>query len=353
MPLGCSTHRAAIYDRCESTKVADLDDIVAVRWERVLDGHSEAVVEVGRNGSCCAALDRVRTWRHELVIWRGNEQVWSGPLMLPEYGVNSSMLRARDRWTWLDAHAIRRDMEISGDYTDVAVELLEHALTHPDGGGDETCILPFLDARPTGVWTDVEYKANQRTMGAELRNLTRGPLNATFVGRSLVLFGPQPLSTTAVLQDKDFLTDLTVVEDGFAFATRVIVVGEGVTASCGGTDPYYGLVERIINDNTITSVRGARALACAELEVASQPPLVVSVPTGAQLAPDAPVTISELIPGVEVPVWSKRTCREVNQHLVLTQLVVEETAEGEKVMVTLAPGGALAGNEEGGLDAAA
>jgi hypothetical protein len=353
MPLGCSTHRAAIYDRCESAKVADLDDIIQVRWERVLDGHSEAIVEIGRNGSCCKALDRIRTWRHELVIWRGNEQVWSGPLIMNEFGVSSTVLRARDRWAWLDAHAIRRDMEISGDYTDVAVELLEHALAHPDGSQDETCILPFLDARATGVWTDVEYKAYQRSMGAELRNLARGPLNATFIGRRLVLFGPYPLSTTAVLQDKDFLDDITVVEDGFSYASRVIVVGEGVIASCGGTDPYYGLVERIITDNTITTERAARALACAELSTASQPPVVVSVPSGAQLSPEAPVTISELIPGVEVPVWSKRTCREVNQRLVLTRLVVEETHAGERVLVTLAPGNSLTGEGDGALDATA
>ena len=345
--LGCGNYRAAVFDRCESAKVADLDDITYLMWQRVLDGHSEAVVEVGRNAACCRALENVRAGRHELVIWRDNEQVWSGPLMLPDYDADVSVLRARDRWVQLDGHAIRDDMELSGDYTDIAVTLLRHALAHPDGGADETCILPNLDARPTGVLTDVEYKAYQRSMGAELRNLVRGPLNATFLGRRLVLFGPQGLGRTAMLQDKDFLDQITVVEDGYALATRVIVVGDGVVGVCGGTDPYYGLWERIIQDNTITSQRGAEALACAELQ--SHPPLVVSVPNGAQLSQKAPVSIQELVPGVVVPVWSQQTCREVNQNLVLTRLQVEYGQGVEKVMVTLSPGSELTGAEAGGF----
>src|SRR5690625_5581383 len=79
--LGCGTHRAAIFDRCESIKVADLDDVISGEWERLLDNASQATVEVGRNGDCCRALDQIVPWRHELVIWRDDEQVWSGPLM--------------------------------------------------------------------------------------------------------------------------------------------------------------------------------------------------------------------------------------------------------------------------------
>lgn len=341
--LGCGTHRAAIFDRCESIKVADLDDVISGEWERLLDNASQATVEVGRNGDCCRALDQIVPWRHELVIWRDDEQVWSGPLMDPEYHAGSTVLRARDRWAWLDVHAIRADMELSGDYTDVAVRLLQHALTHPDGGGDETCILADLDARETGVLTDVEYKAYQRSMGAELRNLVRGPLNATLLGRRLVLFGPQGLGRTAMLQDKDFLDEVTVVQDGYGMATRVVVVGDGVVGVCGGTDPFWGLIERIVTDNTITSVRGAEALACAELSAAQHPPMVVSVPNGAQLSQRAPVSIGELVPGVVVPVWSSRTCRTVNQNLVLTRLLVEWDNEGERVAVTLSPGGELSG----------
>lgn len=348
--LGCGTYRAAIFDRCESAKIADLDDVVFGMWQRILDGTSQAEVEVGRNGACCRALDRIVPWRHELVIWRDREQVWSGPLLDPEYGSSSTVLRARDRWAWLDVHAIRRDMELSGDYTDIAVTLLEHALTHPDGSEDETCILANLDARSTGVLTDVEYKAYQRSMGAELRNLVRGPLNATFLGRRLVLFGPQGLGRTAMLQDKNFLDDVTVVQDGYGMATRVVVVGDGVIGSCGGTDPFWGLIERIITDNTITSVRGAEALACAELSAAQHPPMVVSVPNGARLSQQAPVSISELVPGMVVPVWSSRTCRTVNQDLVLTRLQVQWDSSGEQVAVTLAPGGELSGSNNVGGD---
>ncbi|MER7114124.1 hypothetical protein ABT332_06505 [Saccharomonospora azurea] len=346
--LGCATHRAAVVDRETAQIVVELDDITDLWWQRVLDNHSEAEVTVGRAGHCCSRLSDVRSWRHELAIWRGRNEVWRGPIMQTRYGATHTTLRARDRWAWLDVRDVRETLEVEGDHTQAALKLIDEALRHPDGFPDETEIRHFLDARPTGVWGSFEYKPHQRSVGAELRNLAQGPLNATFVGRSLVIFGPAPLSTTALLQDKDFLADLEVLEDGYSTATRVTVVGQGVVASCGGTDPYYGLIERTINDQTITSVEGARALACATQASNNYPPVVLSVPNGVQLAPTAPVTVDELVPGVEIPVWSKRTCRDINQALTLTQLEVRESpGNGEQVNVTVAPGTVLTGTNTG------
>ncbi|WIX76016.1 hypothetical protein QRX50_31655 [Amycolatopsis carbonis] len=341
--LGCGDHKAAIYDRCEGQKLVDLDDITALSWGRALDTYSSALVTVGRAGSCCDLLTNMRSWRHELVIWRNNRQVWSGPIVRPVFGAGETTIAARDRWAWLDFRAVRADMTLTGDLTDIAVKLIEHGLTHPDGDfDDETCILAFLEAIPSGVYGSRDFKALQSMVGAELRNLTRGPLNATFLGRRLVLFGPKPLSRTAMLQDKDFMDELTVVEDGLSAVTRAYVAGQTVTATAGGTDPYYGLLEQIYQDQTVTTQFDAQTLAQAQVDTNRWPPLVISVPDGVQLAPDAPVDIDELVPGTEVPVWSSATCREVNQNLVLTKLdVTVSPDQGERGAVTLAPGTAL------------
>ena len=89
--LGCCTNTAAIYDRCESRKVLELDDVESIAWGRKLDQGSEANVAVGRNGQCCTGLDQIRTWRHELVVWRCGVQVWSGPITRITYGRNGTV----------------------------------------------------------------------------------------------------------------------------------------------------------------------------------------------------------------------------------------------------------------------
>src|SRR5690625_7682201 len=118
--LGCGTHRAAIFDRCESIKVADLDDVISGEWERLLDNASQATVEVGRNGDCCRALDQIVPWRHELGVWRDDEQGWPGPLMAPEYHAGSTVLRARARWAGRAVHALAADLELPGGCTAAA-----------------------------------------------------------------------------------------------------------------------------------------------------------------------------------------------------------------------------------------
>lgn len=339
--LGCGSHRAAVVDRETGQAVVHLDDITHVEWSRDLGRYSSAQVTVGRKGNCCSRLHMVRSWRHELVIWRDNDEVWRGPVVRPQFARGSTTIPARDAWAWLDKRIIRRDTNLDGDLTDIAMALIRQGLEHPDGGADETRILDYVDARPAGHTGAHEYKAGQRSVGVELRNLATGALNMTFLGRRLVLFGTEPLSRTAMIQDKHILDEITVLEDGLATATRVTVVGNGVVGSCGSTDPYYGLLEEIVNDPTISTSDAARQLACTIASTNRHPPVIVSVPDGAQLSPNAPVTIDQLVPGVAMPVWSQDTCRPLNQDLVLSRLQVRWEESGEQVLVTLEPGNVL------------
>src|SRR5690606_21649777 len=209
----------------------------------------------------------------------------------------------------------------------------------------ETGIRRHLDKRAAGVPGAREWEDDDGSVGQELRRLCQGALNATFLGPRLVLWGPYPLSRTALLQDANFLDPLSVKLDGWAMVTRAVVRGKGFTATCGGTDPYYGLLEGEVNDDSMTDRRDGQELACLEVATRKQPPLVLSIPDGARLAPDAPVTLDELVPGVEIPVWSKATCLEVNVDLVLTRLKVTDEPTGERVQVALAPGTVL-GDEQ-------
>lgn len=343
--LGCCVNTAAIWDRCERTKIVDLDDVTCLEWGRELDDLSDATVTVGRNATCCELFDKVRTWRHQLVISRCGRPVWSGPILRTTYNADDTVFEAVDPLAWLDRRLVRADAERCGSLTDIARELITEALTHPDGAADETCLL--FDYRGCGHSGCRKYEACKSTTAAELRTLARGPFNFTAVGRRIVLWcGGATLGRTTMLQDKNFLGDLSVVEDGYELATAVCVQGKAVTAYCGGTDPYYGLIEVTIKDDTITTETDAMALACQEVAARNRPPLVLSVPDGIRLDPTAPVTMDELVPGVLIPVWSSSTCRTVSEDMALTRVRVtqgcsDDHGADESVAITVAPAASI------------
>lgn len=89
-------HTAFIYDRGGRRRIGTIGDISEIRWSRVRDGISEANVRL--EGESCgknaALLENARTKRHELVIFRGDERVWEGPLS-----------RIATHSTWAEFHA--------------------------------------------------------------------------------------------------------------------------------------------------------------------------------------------------------------------------------------------------------
>lgn len=353
--LGCCDNRATIWDRCGGTKIVDLDAVTCVSYGRDLDDLSEASVTVGRDGTCCDLLDNVRTWRHQLVIHRCGELVWSGPILRLTYNQDDTKIDAVDGLAWLDRRLVRTSREECGGLADIAAGLIAEGLTHPDGAADRTCLeVEYRGCEHTGCR---KYEACQTTVAAELRSLAKGSLNFTMVGRLLVVWcggaATTPMGRTTTLQDKHFMGALSVIEDGYSAATAVCVQGKGVTGYCGGTDDYLDLLEVTVKDDTITTVADATALACQEVAARSRPPLILSVPDGVRLDPSAPVDFAQLVPGAVIPVWSSSTCRTVSEEMALTQVRVQQGCSGEggeeQVTITLAPRaslGTLAGTDD-------
>lgn len=344
-PLGCCVNTASIWDRCLTTKITDLDDVTCIEYSRELDDLSEASVTVGRNGTCCDMLDQVRSWRHNLVIERCGELVWSGPIMRPTYRTDETVIEAVDGMAWLDRRLVRTDREVCGSLVDVARDVIAEGLVHPDGGRDETCMQ--FEYRGCAHEGCRKFEACRTSVAAELRSLARGPLNWVTIGRRVVVWcGGATLGRVNMLQDKDFMGELAVVEDGYAYASAVCVQGKGVTGYCGGTTDDGVLVEITVKDDTVTTQEDADALACQEVAARDQPPVVLSVPNGIRLDPRAPVSFSELVPGVVMPIWSSATCRTVNQDMALTRVRVRQGCGGEgsdeeEVAITVAPASSI------------
>jgi hypothetical protein len=186
-----------------------------------------------------------------------------------------------------------------------------------------------------------EYLANSKYVIDALNDLARGSLDYTTIGRRVILMpSGWSLGRTSLLTCEHFQGDVCTTEDGYAAATRGVVKGKedsGVLGSAGGVDPYFGLLEVLVSDDRITSSATAADQARGLVNGANPPPLLVQPPDGSALAPDAPVTLAELIPGMTVPLSLNCTCRTASQDMRLMKLRVTVDASGEKVAPLLTP----------------
>lgn len=345
--LGCDpTYEVLITDRCGGSPLLSVE-FEQLKWGRVLDGISEASVTVPYG--CCGKLADVRTWRHEMHVVRDGEEVWAGPVTTDVNCRSGVTLVATDMLSWLGVRTVRNalcyDPECGGTAAtgpEIGERIVRDALQP-----DDPCLLRYLTVVPGGLRQEREYKANSRYAYAALADLAKGGLDFTTIGRRIILMPEgSTLGTTALLTCDHFLGDACVTEDGGGAATRAIVTGKTgendetvVTGSAGGTDDYYGLIEVLVNDDTIRTAEAA-AIQAAGL-IRNPPPLLVQSPEGAGLDPSAPVCINELVPGVTVPTALDCTCRTAGQNMRLMKLDVTVDVNGEKVRPLLAPIGDL------------
>ena len=178
----------------------------------------------------------------------------------------------------------------------------------------------------------------------------RGGLDYTVVGRSILFFDVhQRIGQTPMVTADDFIGDPVITQYGMELATYVAMTdGKGNFGSAGGVDPYYGEWEILhqaydedaqgANPEDPPSVEELRSQARRTYLQGSKPPLVVRVPDNTSLNPNGVLTISDLVPGVWIPLSASLPGRTVSQMQKLDSMTVEETAEtGEDIKVTLSP----------------
>lgn len=339
---GCGSHSARILDR-DGAVVAEADVLVEVEWSRVLDDVSAARVVIQPSGDCCERISQVRSWRHRLAIWRDGQPVWDGPILQVEWSIGAVEIWARDILVWLDYRVPHQTRTFTGtDLTDIAQWLIADGY-HPDDPGHDVQVVGM-----TGIRGDREYEQDRGQTGDHLRDLAETGLDYTAVGSTIVLLPEDHLASVGSLQDVDLPDGLVVAEDGAALATRWIVHGrdedqddpaDDVKGVAGGIHPYYGLLERVVEETSVLDNASARAAARSRLR-ASLPVPVFLDSEQVTISPQAAVDVAKLVPGWCVDVATTQTCRTVAQRLKITGVRVTENATGESVQLQLAPTGA-------------
>jgi hypothetical protein len=331
--VGCGSHSALIVDRGGAV-VAGADVLVEVDWTRVLNDTSTARIVVHPDGDCCARLGRVRSWRHKLLVFRDGRPVWEGPVLQPRWTAEGVEIAGADILAWLDRRVPHASIRFTAtELTVIARWLIDDGFA-PDDPGHSVQV-----ASEAMIAGDREYTVDVGQVGDHLRDLAATGIDFTAVGSRIVLMGDQYDVPVGSLSDEDFPAGLRVVEDGVSLATRWVVHGDGdVKGVAGGVHPYYGLLERSVDENSVLD--GPSAAAAARSRLAGSQPAPVWVDSDqATLAPDAPVDVPSLVPGWCLDVTTTRTCRPVAQRLKIMSVRVVENGDGETVAVRLAPVG--------------
>lgn len=335
------SYRVTIRDRT-GVEILELTDCDQIDYDRRLNDRSEATVSGLINAECCERLDKVRTWRCDLAIARDGEEVWVGPIRVVPNTIGRVTIKATDVLGWLE----RRVIHTLHDWTalpgvgsvQAALELIQDGF-----GPDDPNVLKWVKTYGVGVMGGWTYPAYSNYVFNVLAELAKGSIDFTAIGRRIVIMpngyklGQTPLLTCDNFQGNDLAT----TEDGDAFTSKSYVTGLGVTGIAGGVDPYFGLVETLVDDQQIGRQTTADGKAAGL--IVNPPPLLVQPPNGSSLSPDTPVCLKDLVPGVTVPVHIDCTCRAASQDMRLTQLKVTVTAAGEKISPLLTPVGVAVG----------
>jgi hypothetical protein len=336
MTLGCDAdYRASVVD-AGGAVVVNLEVITKLEFFRLINDSSTASVTSTFDPDCCAQVGDVRSWRHWLVIYRNADFMWAGPILTCEWSQGQVEIMASDITSIMARRVPHTARSFAGaDTMDVAHFLINDAFNVADP--------PYTIETPDGARgavATVDYEIGFGQTLDHLKTLTENNgIDFTAVGSTIYLLPDAWESPVGALTDADFPQGLNVAEDGTAFATRWVVFGSddsGAMGEAGGPHPFYGLVERFVQDTSITTNEAATIAARSRLNTSLPLPLYIDT-QDVTLSSDSAVNLATLIPGWTLDVSTVTTCRDVTERLKIIGLDVSADENGESIKVQVGP----------------
>lgn len=368
MPLYCENHRAVLTDRGGSRIIGQFENVSSVTWGRRRDDISEGSITIAQPGQgCLKLLEQAHCNRHELVIYRGNDRVWEGPITHIGRHADVFTISARDVMHYVYrtvAHAEydsaaywspdeKEDGAVFVDNTEPVVDrvyrMLTGELARKEALTPPIQVVPYITKIRAAVIND-ERKANRKTLAygtsvfADMESLaTYGGLDYTVVGRRIIINDNRvPIGKTPVITDKDIIGEVVVTSYGMDSFTAAYVAGEnGMYGVSGGIDPYYGEWEYFEDMMDADSVEPPTQNAldnAADINMSGKLPVptIVRIPENSRLNPNGVLSMRDLVPGVTVPVRAELPAITLVQNQKLSSVDVRETGEeGETITITL------------------
>lgn len=367
--LGCGTYQVFVYERGGQRRLGELDPIETLQFNRIRDDISHLLITSnGFTDDCGDFYRTLRSWMHELVVFRDGKRVWEGPITRITYNVDSIELEAQDVMAYVYRRIMRQgfndayrviDHEQVGLLTVVerSQQIIMDALAPSDPN-----VLPYLtsymfedDARQSHIVPDYARTAWEQVDDFAA---TAG-LDYVVIGRRIVLNDVhRPIGRLPEMRDGDFLASLIVTEYGMQLTNYSAVTnGSGIWGAAEPRDelfPFesYGPVEMLASaygSSTTGEDEQLTANAINKLERTYEKqakrniagrwptPVVVRVPDNSTVSPEAGVSFDMLIPGVWIPLRSTGTIRDISQWQKLDSVTVTYQEGQEVVAVVLSP----------------
>lgn len=155
MALSCQVHTAYLYERGGRKKLGQLDQLVRVRWGRKRDDPSTGSVFIASPGlECAKVLGLAETNRTELVLFRGSERVWEGPVTRISYQGKGVEIEARDVMVYAVRTIMRNEYDNrypnNGTVLDRLARVLPAELARKEALDPPINVLPYVQYLRSG-----------------------------------------------------------------------------------------------------------------------------------------------------------------------------------------------------------
>lgn len=362
-------HHAYICDRGGTRRLAELRDLTQVQWTRVRDEVSECVISL--QGAACSSqaelLASIEPKRHELVIFRGDDRVWEGPISRVGWHSDWVEIAAKDVMDYVFGRALSREWsnnypnvtevtsrlgtilqyEMSTDYSFIGTGGVAQTIPAWENLTPPANVLPHLTIHhsPNEARTSAKTTPFQMTVGEHVDNMARtAGVDYTVVGRAIHIWDVSSnLGETRTLTEADFFGEVIITAYGSDFASVAFAVAsDGRAGGAGKESDYYGPWTKMFtvydeDETNPPTIEDLVSQAGRNLNGRSPVPIEVRVAdnSGIRLSPGLQIT--DLVPGVRIPLLATLNARRTSQFQKLHKLVVTESADGETIAVTLVP----------------
>lgn len=371
----CTTHTAMVYDRGGTRRIGQFTKVSRVWWSRDRDSISEA--EIILEGTACSdqrdLINKIASKRHELVIYRGKDRVWEGPIYRISDQGSKVTIAAKDVCAYLFGTAMTKVWDNTYGSTVGPTEvtsrlgtIIEYELQHSRTGRTKSGatvavpawesldppanILPYLQVHhfPNEARTAAKTQPFEMTVGEHLSSTSRtSGIDFCAIGRSIHLWDTsRNIHQTRTLTEADFFGNVIVTEYGADHTQGSYVVGqEGTYGEAINPDhlALYGPWMTIYNayneeQTTAPTQSELDSQAGRNLSGRSPAPVEVRIPDNSTIRLSETLRITDLVPGARIPLLATLNARARNQDQKLDHLRVTETGgEGETISVTLTP----------------
>lgn len=331
----------------------------SITWGRIRDDMSTATAHLPA-AECSALWSKIEPGRHELVIFWGDRRVWEGPITLLSFHRDDIEIQAKDVMYYANRTIMHARYKSEAQKVILrAKQILAAELARKEALTPKINVVKYIQV----VESTSDSKTNrvtvpwEKSVFDEVDSLAEDAgMDYTVVGRRIVLFDTHTaLGRSKPLNENDLVGDVRLTLYGSQLATHVGVSGaDGDYGYAGANDPYYGeweILQDAFNeddeDATPPSQAALNSQAASELVGRLPTPVEVRTPSGAELAPTAPIVVDDLVPGTQIPLRATFAGRRFYRMQKLDEMRVTEDGDGVKTTVTLVPANNRLPDEEG------